>query len=107
MLQLYRYDNCFIGHKVGSFSLIGSLLELENLRKSIKSLYTWRKFAIDIGNILALTHINESYRFDLIELSDNVSSDPVRVSKRVVDHVNVHLSPSNQSKRMKPSMYGH
>jgi hypothetical protein len=39
MVQLYRYENCFVAHKIGSFHLIGSLVELKQLRKSVKSLY--------------------------------------------------------------------
>lgn len=34
-VQLYRYENFFVGHKVGNFSLISSLMELDHLQKSI------------------------------------------------------------------------
>lgn len=35
IVQLFRYKNFFVGHKVGNFSLISSLMELDHLQKSI------------------------------------------------------------------------
>lgn len=60
MVQLYRYKNCFVGQKIGSFSLISSLLKLQQLRKSVINLYAWREFAIKLGNTIALSHIDQS-----------------------------------------------
>ncbi|KAG1456394.1 hypothetical protein G6F46_007640 [Rhizopus delemar] len=101
MIQLYRYENCIVGHKIGNFSLISSLVELEQLRKSVKNLYAWREFVVNLGNTLALSRVNQSYKYNMIEVSDYASTTPVRSPKRKVDPINVFFTPSNQSKRTK------
>lgn len=101
MVQLYRHENCFVGHKIGSFSLISSLVELQQLRKSVINLYLWREFAVDLSNAIKLSHVDQSYKYDLIDVSDYVSTSPLGSPKRKIDPVNVYLSPSNQSKRTK------
>ncbi|KAG1443547.1 hypothetical protein G6F56_010633 [Rhizopus delemar] len=101
MVQLYRYKNSFVGHKIGSFSLIGSLVELQQLRKSVINLYAWREFAIKLSNTIALSHIDQAYKYDLVEVSDYASDSFVGSSKRKVEPVSILLSPSNQSKRTK------
>lgn len=101
IVQLFRYENYFVGHKVGNFSLISSLVELNQLRKSVLNLYAWREFAVKLSNKITLSHIEQSYKYDLVEVSDYASNNFVESPKRNVTPVNIFLSPSNQSKRTK------
>ncbi|KAG0737656.1 hypothetical protein G6F22_008448 [Rhizopus arrhizus] len=101
IVQLFRYENYFVGHKVGNFSLISSLVELHQLRKSVLNLYAWREFAVELSNKITLSHIEQSYKYDLVEVSDYASNNFVQSPKRNVTPVNIFLSPSNQSKRTK------
>ncbi|KAI8640854.1 hypothetical protein BD408DRAFT_347271, partial [Parasitella parasitica] len=63
VVQLYRYENCFVGRKIvgrkiESFNLIGFLVGLKQLGKSIKSLYAWKEFAMNLSNTITLSHVD-------------------------------------------------
>ncbi|KAI9261143.1 hypothetical protein BY458DRAFT_557384 [Sporodiniella umbellata] len=96
MVQLYKHENCFVGHKIGSFSLIGSLVELKQLRNSVETLYTWKEVVVNLSNTIALSHVDQSYKYDLIEISDYAQVSPSGSPKRKVEPVIICLSPSNQ-----------
>ncbi|KAI7892347.1 uncharacterized protein EV154DRAFT_480292 [Mucor mucedo] len=76
------HENCLVGHKIGSFSLIGSLVELKQLRKSVKSLYAWKELEVDLSNTIALSYVDQSYKYDLVEVSDYASNSLARSPNR-------------------------
>lgn len=98
IVQLYRYENFFVGHKIGSFAMISSLLELQHLqKKSVTNLYSWRESALELSNKILLSHINQSYKYDLIEVSGSTSNTSIRSPKRSLSPVKIHIFITQQS----------
>lgn len=98
IVQLFRYEDCFVGHKVGKFIIMKSLLELEHFREHVISLYTWRQCIIKINNNVSLARINQSSKYALADISD-VDISPISSPKRKVEPIKIFLSPSKGSKR--------
>ncbi|KAL9541348.1 hypothetical protein MBANPS3_009176 [Mucor bainieri] len=97
--QLVRFEDCYVGHKIGQVRLISSLFELKQFKKTIQNLYTWRENMIKIGNEVALAQAQHSFDYDLIETSDFAASSATTSPKRKVPPMSVFLLPSNRSKR--------
>lgn len=100
IVQLFRYEDCFVGHKVGKFIIMKSLLELEHFREHVLSLYTWRQCIININNNVSLARINQLNKYALVDISD-VDITPISSPKRKVEPIKVFLSPSKGSKRVR------
>ncbi|KAG2205433.1 hypothetical protein INT47_007218 [Mucor saturninus] len=89
-------------HQLVYFDFAGkSAYMLKQLRKSVKSLYAWKEFTVNLSNTIALSYVDQSYKCDLVEVSDYASTSPAGSPKRKVDPVIVSLSPLviNQKER--------
>ncbi|KAL0145615.1 hypothetical protein V8B55DRAFT_1570222 [Mucor lusitanicus] len=106
LVQLSRFNNCFVGYKIGRVRFIASLFELRQLKESIINIYAWRESMIDVSNQIAIVQAQQSFDYDMIEISDfATSSDSSTTTKRKILPVNIFLSPSNRTKRTKSVLH--
>jgi hypothetical protein len=100
IVELFRFEGCFVGHKVGKFIAMKNLLELENFRKHVLNLYNWRQHIIHVNYNVSIAQVNQMKKYDaLTDVSGYIDICPVRSPRHKVEPVKVFLSPSRGSKR--------
>ncbi|KAI8087073.1 hypothetical protein BDF21DRAFT_413681 [Thamnidium elegans] len=99
IVQLFRYQDCFVSHKIGDFGMMKSLLELDLFRRYILNLYTWKQCVVNTNNTVLLAHLNQVSQYSMIDVSDDRDIESVSSPKYTVKSIKVILSPSKGSKR--------
>ncbi|KAI9266273.1 hypothetical protein EDC94DRAFT_668010 [Helicostylum pulchrum] len=97
--QLIKFEGRFISHEVGKFSLIESLLELEDLRKSIINLYRWKADLVNKSNIIRLANAKQENKYALCHISCPLVRSPPRSPNPTIVPARILLSPSKSGKR--------
>lgn len=99
IVQLFRFQDCFVSHEVGDFIRMKSLLELDLFRQCILNLYTWRQFVVNTNNTVLLARLTLESQYSLVDVSDNRDVKSIVSSSYRVKSIKVVLSPSKGPKR--------
>ncbi|KAI8093931.1 hypothetical protein BDF21DRAFT_475611, partial [Thamnidium elegans] len=97
--QLFQFEGKFVCHKVGTFSMIKSLFELGNLRKSIINLYKWKADLIKKSNIISLANANQENKYAMCNVSRSLVRSPPRSPNQTITSAKIIFSPSRLEKR--------
>jgi hypothetical protein len=97
--QLFSFEGCYVAYKVGSFVIPKNLMQLDQFRFSLINLYNWKKCTVDNSNNVLLALSKEEEEYGLVEVSNDIVNYRLSPPRDSVKHVQVHFSPSKDSKR--------
>jgi hypothetical protein len=100
IVQLFKFEGCFVSFKVGSFQIPKDLVQLDNFRSSLISLYAWKNATIQNSQNVLSALSKDDANYSLADIADDLP--PLCLSpprKPQVIPAQVYLSPSKSSKQ--------
>lgn len=105
MSQLFKFEDCYVAHKVGEFSMPKSLLEMNQFRESVIQLFTWRKSIQHNHNLLSLALVNKMTQFVLNDIAVGLSTSQPGSPRNTIP-MEIFLSQPRGTKRTRVSAFG-
>lgn len=99
MVELFKHKDYYVAHHLASSHILGSLLELEEFKVTLKHLYSWCKYLLEVNQEIRLSLLANKRKYNTVDISSSPSPTVTPQWSPILIPLNIFFTPSKKRRR--------